>query len=61
MYRAVSFPVWSQALFDLLVSRPSIRYYLQKAFEGPVDRGLEEYGWHSRHTVPGLAMCHPIL
>jgi pimeloyl-ACP methyl ester carboxylesterase len=52
LYRAVSFPVWGQAFFDLLVSRPSIRYYLQKAFEGPIDRGLEEYGYLTAHR-PG--------
>lgn len=52
VYRAVSFPVWGQAFFDLLVSRPSIRYYLQKAFDGPVDRGLEEYGYLTAHR-PG--------
>jgi pimeloyl-ACP methyl ester carboxylesterase len=52
LHRAVSFPVWSQAFFDLLVSRPSIRYYLQKTFAGPVDRGLEEYGYITAHR-PG--------
>jgi pimeloyl-ACP methyl ester carboxylesterase len=52
IHRAISFPIWGQAFFDLLVSRPSIRYYLQKSFGGPVDRGLEEYGYLTAHR-PG--------
>jgi hypothetical protein len=39
-------------VYDLIVTRPSIRYYLQKAFEGPVDPGLEEYGYLTSHR-PG--------
>jgi pimeloyl-ACP methyl ester carboxylesterase len=52
LYRAVSFPVWAQAFYDLLVSRPTLRYYLRKAFSGPVDAGLEEYAYLTSHR-PG--------
>jgi pimeloyl-ACP methyl ester carboxylesterase len=52
MYRAASFPVWAQAFYDLIVTRPSLRYFLQKTFHGPVDKGLEEYGYLAAHR-PG--------
>ena len=52
LYRAVTFPVWAQAFYDLLVSRPSIEYFLGKAFAGPVDRGLAEYAHVTSHR-PG--------
>ena len=46
------FPLWSQGLFDLLVTRPSIRYFYGRSFVGPVDAGLEEYTYRSTHR-PG--------
>ncbi|HYO84817.1 MAG TPA: alpha/beta hydrolase [Bryobacteraceae bacterium] len=52
VHHALTFPVWRQALYDLLVSRPAVRYYLQKAFEGPVDNGLAEYAYLTAHR-PG--------
>jgi pimeloyl-ACP methyl ester carboxylesterase len=52
VHRAVAFPVWGQALFDLLVTKPSIRYYLQKAFAGPIDEDLAEYAYLTAHR-PG--------
>ena len=49
----VSFPLWSRALFDLLVSRPSLRLFLQKAWgSGAVDEGLLAYDYASAHQ-PG--------
>ena len=39
----------AQAFYDLLVSRPSIRYYLGKSFEGPVDAGLAAYAYATSH------------
>lgn len=39
----------AQAFYDLLASRPSIRYYLGKSFEGPVDDGLAEYAYAAAH------------
>ncbi|MDZ4797195.1 MAG: alpha/beta fold hydrolase [Bryobacteraceae bacterium] len=52
VHRAVTFPVWSQAVFDLLVTRPSIDYFLQKAFAGQVDPGLADYAFLTSHR-PG--------
>jgi pimeloyl-ACP methyl ester carboxylesterase len=51
-YTILTFPLWSQAIFDLLVTRPSIHYFLQKSFHGPVDQGLESYSYLSAHQ-PG--------
>lgn len=42
-------PVVGQALFDLLTSRRSIRYFLAKSFAGEVDEGLESYAYASAH------------
>ncbi len=42
----------AQAFYDLLVSRLSIRYYLGKSFEGPVDSGLAAYDYATSHQ-PG--------
>lgn len=52
LYRAIAFPVWAQAFYDLLVSRPSLQFFLQKAFHGPVDTGLHEYAYLTSHQ-PG--------
>jgi pimeloyl-ACP methyl ester carboxylesterase len=41
--------VGDQALFDLLVSRTSIRYYLNKTFYGPVPERLAEYQFQTSH------------
>jgi pimeloyl-ACP methyl ester carboxylesterase len=50
--QTVAFPAWSQAFFDLLVSRPSIKYYLKKSFAGPVDPQLAKYDFLTAHQ-PG--------
>jgi pimeloyl-ACP methyl ester carboxylesterase len=47
-----SFPLWSQAFYDLLVTWPSIRYFLGKSFDGAVDEGLADYAYLSSHQ-PG--------
>jgi pimeloyl-ACP methyl ester carboxylesterase len=47
-----AFPLWSQAFYDALVSRPSLRYFLQRSFDGEVDPGLLEYAWSTTHQ-PG--------
>jgi pimeloyl-ACP methyl ester carboxylesterase len=52
LHRAVSFPVWSQAVFDALVTRASIEYFLEKAFTGPVDPDLIDYDYLTSHR-PG--------
>jgi pimeloyl-ACP methyl ester carboxylesterase len=50
--RNLSFPLWSQALYDLLTTRPSIRYFLGKSFAGKVAGGLADYGYATSHQ-PG--------
>lgn len=50
--RLLSFPLWSQGLYDLLVTRPSIRYFYGRNFVGEVDSGLEAYAYMSTHR-PG--------
>lgn len=53
LHAFVSFPVWSQALYDLLVSRASIRYFLQRTFGSKeIDEGLLEYDYLTTHQ-PG--------
>lgn len=51
-YQILSFPLWSQAFYDLLTTRPSIHYYLQQSFEGLVDAGLADYDYDTAHQ-PG--------
>jgi pimeloyl-ACP methyl ester carboxylesterase len=48
----LSFPLWSQAFYDLLVTPPSIRYFLQKSFHRNVDATLAAYDYASAHQ-PG--------
>lgn len=52
LYRGFSFPLWSQPFFDLLTTRMSIHYYLDKVFVGPVDQGLLDYCYVTAHQ-PG--------
>ena len=49
----VSVPIWSQALFDLVVSRPSMRFFLGKTFGSErIDEGLLAYDELTAHQ-PG--------
>ncbi len=48
----LGFPLWSQAFYDALVSRASLRSFLQRSFEGEIDTGLLEYAWATGHQ-PG--------
>lgn len=50
--RWLRFPVWSRALYDLIVSRPSLRYFLQQTFVGEVDPGWLDYTYPATHQ-PG--------
>lgn len=47
-----AFPLWSQPFYDLLVTPPSIRYFLQKSFVGAPDDGLAAYDYATSHQ-PG--------
>jgi pimeloyl-ACP methyl ester carboxylesterase len=50
--KGLSVPFWSQAFYDLLTSRASIRYFLNKSFAGKVPRELVDYGYTTSHQ-PG--------
>ncbi|MEZ4450301.1 MAG: alpha/beta fold hydrolase [Nannocystaceae bacterium] len=50
----LSADLWRQPVFDLLVSRPSLRFFLGRTFVGPVDRDLLEYAFLTSHQ-PGAA------
>ena len=52
VYKFLANPLWSQAIYDLLGTRISIRYFLSQSFEGEPDRGLIEYGYLTTHQ-PG--------
>jgi pimeloyl-ACP methyl ester carboxylesterase len=49
---ALRFPLWSQALFDLIASRRSIEYFLSKSFNAAVDSGLVVHAYRTSHR-PG--------
>lgn len=46
------FPLWSQAIFDGIASRPSMRYFLNQTFAGPVDELMLDFAYRSAHQ-PG--------
>lgn len=52
LYKTFSFPLWSQAFYDLLATKPSINYFLKKSFHGPLDEGLAAYAYLTAHQ-PG--------
>jgi pimeloyl-ACP methyl ester carboxylesterase len=53
--RLLQVPLWRQALFDLLVSRPSIRYFLERSWGSKaIDEGLAEFDYLAAHQ-PGAA------
>jgi pimeloyl-ACP methyl ester carboxylesterase len=41
-----------ELFYDLLVTRPSLKYYLRKSFAGPIDRDVLEYAYATSHQ-PG--------
>lgn len=53
LYGFFTFPLWSQGFYDLLVSRRSIRYFLEKTFGSKhIDEELLEYDYRTTHQ-PG--------
>jgi len=54
--KALTAPLWRSGLFGLLVSRPSMRFFLRRTFGGPPDAGLVDYAWQSAHQ-PGAAFA----
>ncbi len=48
-----SLPIWSRAVFALLTSRTSIRFFLEKTWGSPeIDEGVLDYAWLTTHQ-PG--------
>jgi pimeloyl-ACP methyl ester carboxylesterase len=53
LYRFFTFPVWSQGIYSLLVSKPSIRFFLRKTFGSDnYPEGLADYDYLTAHQ-PG--------
>lgn len=50
--RLLRFPLWSQALYDLVASKASIRYFLRMSFVAEPDPGLVAYAYATAHQ-PG--------
>ncbi|MEZ4380680.1 MAG: alpha/beta fold hydrolase [Nannocystaceae bacterium] len=49
VHGAFDVSLWRQPVYDLLVSRPSIKYFLKRSFVGEVDPGLLHYGFLTAH------------
>ena len=53
LHATLSVPVWSRGLYNLLVTRPSIRFFLEKTWGSKaIDEGLLEYDYLTTHQ-PG--------
>jgi hypothetical protein len=53
LYRALTVPLWSQTLYDLLVSERSIRYFLRRTWGSEhIDEDLARYDYLTTHQ-PG--------
>ena len=53
LHATFDFPLWSKGFFNLLVSRPSIRFFLNKTWGSKaIDEGLFEYDYLTTHQ-PG--------
>jgi pimeloyl-ACP methyl ester carboxylesterase len=53
LHVALNVPIWSRGLYNLLVSRPSIRYFLERTFGSKqIDEGLLDYDYLTAHQ-PG--------
>lgn len=51
-HRVLTTPLWAQGLFDLVTSRRSIRYYLDKSFTDAAPQALVDYAYATSHQ-PG--------
>lgn len=52
LYQLLSNPIWSQAVYDFLVSKSVLAYFLRMNFSGNIDPGLLDYHHRSSHQ-PG--------
>lgn len=51
VYNILNNSLWSQPLYDLLVTRLSLRYFLGMNFVGDIDQGLLNYHYASSHQL----------
>ena len=49
VYKFLRTPLWGRPLYDLLTSRPSMRYFLQGSQKRPVNSGLVNYAYITSH------------
>jgi len=52
VYSALAVGLWSRSVYDLVSSRPSIQYFLNKSFEGLVPGRFVDYAYQTAHQ-PG--------
>jgi len=56
LYSTLAVPLWNRPLFDLISSRPSIQFFLNKSFEGLVPERIVDYAYYTAHQ-PGAAFA----
>ena len=49
LHSAFSVGLWRQAFYDLIASRPSLKYFLSRSHAGEVDPGLLNYAFLTSH------------
>ncbi|MDY6847341.1 MAG: alpha/beta hydrolase [Chloroflexota bacterium] len=52
LYAGLAVPLWNHPFYDLVASRPSIQFFLNKSFEGLVPERFVDYAYHTAHQ-PG--------
>jgi pimeloyl-ACP methyl ester carboxylesterase len=56
VHGALSAPLWGRALYDLIATRASIRFFLRRSFIGQVPIDLVEYDFATSHQ-PGAEIA----
>jgi pimeloyl-ACP methyl ester carboxylesterase len=56
VHNALAAPLWGRALFDLIATRPSIRFFLGRSFTGQVPTEFLEYDFATSHQ-PGAEIA----
>jgi len=56
VHEALSAPLWGRPLFDLIASRPSIRFFLRRSFVGELPAAFLEYDFATSHQ-PGAEIA----
>ncbi len=52
LYAGLAVPLWNRPIYDLISSRPSIQFFLNKSFEGLVPDHFVDYAYQTAHQ-PG--------